>query len=67
MPWIAGLYALCCQVKPDITPEQFWAEAMRTGRTIHLQQNSERLDFGTIADPVALVASLERQPRVTIR
>jgi hypothetical protein len=30
-PYIAGLYALACQVKPDITPELFWEKALETG------------------------------------
>jgi hypothetical protein len=30
-PYIAGLYALACQVKPDITPEVFWKTALETG------------------------------------
>jgi len=30
-PYLAGLYALACQVKPDVTPEQFWQKALETG------------------------------------
>ena len=33
-PYLAGVYALVCQVKPDITPEQFWAKALATGDVI---------------------------------
>lgn len=29
-PWLAATYALAKQVKPDITPEQFWQTAMDT-------------------------------------
>jgi hypothetical protein len=32
-PYIAGLYALACQVKPDITPDLFWQTALETGTT----------------------------------
>jgi len=32
-PYLAGLYALACQVKPDITPELFWEKALETGTT----------------------------------
>jgi hypothetical protein len=31
VPYLAGLYALACQVRRDITPEQFWAAALATG------------------------------------
>jgi hypothetical protein len=58
VPWISGLYALACQVKPGITPDQFWAAALKTGRTIQLHRENKTLNFGTIADPVALIASL---------
>ncbi len=34
IPWIAGLYALSCQVKPDITPELFWETALLTGDSL---------------------------------
>jgi hypothetical protein len=32
-PYLAGLYALACQVKPDVTPELFWEKALETGAT----------------------------------
>jgi len=32
-PYLAGLYALACQVDPDITPELFWETALATGTT----------------------------------
>jgi len=31
VPYLAGLYALACQVRPEITPEEFWAAALATG------------------------------------
>jgi len=34
IPYLAGLYALACQVKPDVTPEIFWAAAIKTGDSI---------------------------------
>jgi len=30
-PYLAGLYALACQVNPEVTPEVFWAKALETG------------------------------------
>ena len=32
-PYLAGLYALACQVNPDLTPELFWETALATGTT----------------------------------
>lgn len=37
VPYLAGLYALACQVKPEVTPEQFWAKAMETGDVIEMK------------------------------
>jgi len=33
-PFLAGLYALACQVKPKVTPEEFLAKAVETGDTL---------------------------------
>jgi len=58
IPWIAGLYALACEVKPDLDPGLFWATALKTGRTVSVTRKGETLDLGTIADPVALIEAL---------
>jgi hypothetical protein len=58
VPWIAGLYALACQVDPDITPERFWSEALRSGTTISIVHESERARLGTISNPLALLERL---------
>jgi len=43
VPWAAGLYALACQVKPDLTPELFWKTALETGDTKILPPKSPNL------------------------
>jgi hypothetical protein len=60
VPWIAGLYALACEVNPDITPERFWSAALKTGETIRIQRAGVEVSFGPIANPVALIESLQR-------
>jgi hypothetical protein len=60
VPWIAGLYALACEAKPDLTPEVFWREALRTGKVIRVRHEGQELDFGAIADPAALIAAFGR-------
>jgi hypothetical protein len=60
VPWIAGLYALACQVDPTMTPERFWAEALSTGTTITVCDNGDQAELGSIANPVALVERLAR-------
>jgi hypothetical protein len=59
IPYIAGVYALAAQVKPSITPDEFWSLALETGRTIQLQHNGETIAFGPILDPAALIKSLQ--------
>lgn len=34
VPYLAGMYALGIQVRPDITSDTFWDAALKTGRTI---------------------------------
>jgi len=59
-PYLAGMYALACQVKPDITPEDFWSKALATGRTIHITHGGNQYSFGTILDAQALIAALQK-------
>ena len=47
VPYVAGVYALAVQVDPAITPERFWALAVRTGRTIELNRQGMTKLFGT--------------------
>jgi subtilisin family serine protease len=59
IPYIAGMYALAAQVKPDITPDVFWSTALQTGRTIQIQHGGKTYSFGVILDPVALIHALQ--------
>ena len=60
VPYLAGLYALACQVQPDITPELFWATALKTGRTIPRERDGASYQLGSIVDPVALIEALQK-------
>jgi hypothetical protein len=59
IPYIAGLYALAVQVRPAVTPQEFWDAAVQTGRTIRHRNGGKEHEFGPIADPVALIKRLE--------
>jgi hypothetical protein len=59
IPYIAGVYALAAQVKPDITPDVFWSTALQTGRTIEISHEGKQYSFGVILDPVALIHTLQ--------
>lgn len=59
-PYLAGIYALACQVNPDITPEIFWAAALKTGelRTVH---KGETKFQGKNINPVKLIQEIKSQ------
>ncbi|MEW6031804.1 MAG: S8 family serine peptidase [Bacillota bacterium] len=60
--YLAGLYALACQVDPDVTPAVFWATAARTAdRLIGRRITGERgpgLTSFKIVNPARLLAAL---------
>lgn len=59
IPYIAGLYALCCQIEPSITPELFWEKALTTGSTIDIEKNGKTYKLGKIVNPTELIKSFD--------
>jgi hypothetical protein len=59
IPYLAGTYALTVQVRPDITPEQFWETALHTGKTIQIGHTGKDYEFGVILDPQALIEAIK--------
>jgi len=60
IPYIAGMYALAVQAEPALTPERFWALALKTGHTIELHHHGKTYQFGPILNPVGLIETLRR-------
>jgi hypothetical protein len=56
-PYLAGLYALACQVKPDVTPEGFWRAALATGDPVPIEGPSARF-AGKLVCPAKLIEAL---------
>ncbi len=56
-PYIAGLYALGCQVDPDLDPRTFYDTAMATGRPYDVSA-LEPGATAVIVDPAALIEAL---------
>jgi hypothetical protein len=56
-PYLAGLYALACQVDPDVTPEGFWRAALATGDPVPIEGPSARF-AGKIVHPAKLIEAL---------
>lgn len=61
VPWFAGVYALACQVKPDITPEDFWEVAYSTGRVVEFEKDGKTYRMDRVMDPAALIAELQQK------
>lgn len=59
VPWCVGLYALCCQEKPDITPQEFIALANSTATTTEITYNGKTYPFGKIINPEKLIKELK--------
>ena len=59
-PYIAGLYAMACEVKRDITPYSFWAAALATGDTVTLSKDGRTYKFGKIVNPTKLIETLTK-------
>ena len=58
-PWLAGMYALCVQVYPDITPELFIQLAFETGDEISLFRGGNIYTLRTVINPIRLIERLE--------
>lgn len=58
-PWLAGMYALCLQVDPDLTPERFIEIAKKTGDTNEITHQGKTYSLGKIISPEKLIAALE--------
>ena len=61
IPYIAGLYALACQVSPGLTPEKFWQTALKTGDKITITKDGKTYPLGFIANPTTMIDKLKSQ------
>jgi hypothetical protein len=59
VPYIAGVYALACQVYPGVTPEIFWDTALETGKTITINKDGKDFTFGKIINPEGIIDVLK--------
>ena len=58
-PWLAGMYALCAQVYPNITPELFIRLAIETGDELKITYENVEYTLKTIINPIRLIEILE--------
>lgn len=60
VPWLAGMYALCVQAAPELTPETFIEKALATGTTRTISHEGKEYEFGVIINPKALVEEVRK-------
>lgn len=58
VPYVAGLYALACQVKPDVTFEEFTRAAQATACPVSIERDGKAYPYGRAVDPAALLDRL---------
>jgi subtilisin family serine protease len=59
-PWCAGFYALCCQVKADLTPQEFIEAVNSTATTTEITHNNKTYEFKNIINPAAAIEKLKK-------
>lgn len=61
IPYLAGLYALACQVRPDVTPDLFWKAALETGDRVTVEHAGRQHRLERVVDPPRLIDALRRR------
>jgi hypothetical protein len=61
VPWCVGLYALCCQEKPDITPQEFIELANSTATTTQIEHDGKTYPFGKIINPEGIINEISKK------
>lgn len=59
IPYIAGLYALACQIDPSINYHQFWETAIDTSLTTNYIYDGKSYSLNNIINPVRLIEQIE--------
>lgn len=60
VPYVAGLYALACQVKPDVTLKEFTEVAYSTAHEAsYVKHEGKEYKYGYIINPKALIEKLQ--------
>ena len=60
--YLAGLYALACEVKPDITPDIFLQTAAATGDIGEFTWEGKKYLLRMIVNPIRMTEKLHEKP-----
>lgn len=60
IPYIASVYALACQVDPNITYDEFWDIALETGKSVMIKgHDGQEYSMEKVINPVGIIESLK--------
>lgn len=60
-PWLAGMYALCVQADPEMTPEKFIKTAMETADVTVISHRGKKYELGRIINPGRLIERIKEE------
>jgi hypothetical protein len=60
VPWAAGLYALCCQANPSVTPEDFIRVLYETAYTGRFTENGTEYKLSGIVNPPKVIGEIRK-------
>jgi hypothetical protein len=59
LSFIAGMYALALQIRPDLTPKDFWRLALESSTDIKITHNNKNYTFGPMINPAGLIQAIQ--------
>ncbi|MHC5215162.1 S8 family serine peptidase [Enterococcus sp. LJL128] len=65
IPYLAGVYALACQVNPAITPELFLETAVETADSLIVDNNGASFQIKYLLNPTKLIEKLKVQDTIS--
>lgn len=61
-PWLAGMFALCLQVNPDLEIQEFIDLAFETGSELEADWGDETVQLKVIVNPAKLIEAVANEP-----
>ncbi|WP_333861585.1 S8 family serine peptidase [Clostridium sp.] len=61
VPYIAALYTLCCQVNPNISPDEFLKAVLNTGDVVKIEKEGKKYNLGKIVNTQKLIEKVSSQ------